>query len=87
MKWLVPDKSSNVVSVSDVLHVLALTCELFSISQATRKEFAISFIEDDCYIFRDTKLIGSAPKINNIYICHERTIHTWWYELMSIQEN
>lgn len=30
MEWLVPDGSSNIVSVSDVLHVPALTCGPFS---------------------------------------------------------
>ena len=68
MEWLVPDGSSNVMSVNDVLHVPALACGLFSISQATRKGFTIKFEGDDCHIFQGTKLVGSAPKVNNTYV-------------------
>ena len=68
MEWLLPDGVSNVVSVKDVLHVPDLTCGLFSISQATRKGFGITFLGDDCSILMNNKHIGSAPKMNNTYI-------------------
>ena len=68
MEWLVPNESSNIVRVSEVLYVSVLTCGLFSISQATRKEFAISFKGEEYHIYQDIKLIKSAFKVNNIYI-------------------
>ncbi len=54
--------------LKDVLHVPDLTCGLFSISQATRKDLGITFIGEDYHIFQGSKLIGSAPKVNNTYI-------------------
>lgn len=68
MEWLLPDGVSNVIDVKDVLHVPDLACGLFSISQAMRKGFEITFIDDDCHILRNGNLLGNAPKVNNIYI-------------------
>ena len=68
MEWLLPDGSSHIVLVKDVLHVPDLTCGLFSISQATRKGMGIFFHGESCDITLDNKTIGSAPKVNNTYI-------------------
>lgn len=44
MEWILPDGTTNIVSIKDVLHVPDLTCGLFSIGQATRKGIGINFL-------------------------------------------
>ena len=68
MEWLLPDGSTNNMLLEDVLHVPGLTCGLFSISQATRKGLDVVFSGDSCKIISKKKVIGSAPKVNNIYL-------------------
>ena len=67
-EWIIDDGSSNIVTMKDVLHVPGLTCGLFSLNQATRNGLKITFQGEGCYIYKDANIIGSAPKVNNIYI-------------------
>ena len=68
MEWILQDSTSNIVKVTDVLHVPDLTCGLFSISQATQKGFDINFSGDNCHLYKNNTLVGSAPKVNKTYI-------------------
>ena len=68
MEWALPDGTSNAVDLKDVLHVPDLSYSLFSISQATRKGFEITFVDEDCHIRKDSILTGSASKVQNTYI-------------------
>ena len=67
-EWITNKGSHHIVNIDDVLHVPDLTCGLFSLNQATRNGLRISFSGEDCHIYKGRKIIGSAPKINNIYI-------------------
>ena len=66
-EWIIDDGSTHIVDMKDVLHVPELTCGLFSLNQATRNGLGISFSGEDCHIYKGRKIIGSAPKVNNIY--------------------
>ena len=67
MECLLPDGSSNTMSIKRVLHVPDLTSGFFSISQATREWMTVTFFGDKCHISKAGQLIGSAPKVNNTY--------------------
>ena len=56
------------INIADILYVLDLTCKLFFISQTTRKEFEINFLDNDYYLYKEDDLVESALKVNNIYI-------------------
>ena len=66
-EWITDDGSTHIVTMNDVLHVPDITCGLFSLNQATRNGLRISFSGDNCHIYKGKKIIGSAPKVSNIY--------------------
>jgi len=68
IELLLPNGTSHLVGLINVLHVPDLTCGLFSIYQATARGFAISFNDENCYLFKTDVLIGVAPKQGNTYI-------------------
>ncbi len=68
IELLLPDGSTNLVDIDDVLHVPNLTYGLFSIHQATSKGFGIGFFNNSCHIIRDDTLIRCAPKHSNVYV-------------------
>ena len=76
MKWLLPDGSSNLIRLDNVLHVPQLKCELFLISQATRKGLGVVFFDDAYQITKDNIAIGYAPKVNNTYILNISQLST-----------
>ena len=84
-EWIIDDGSTHIVNMKDVLHVPELTYGLFSLNQATRNGLGISFSGDDYYIYKGDKMIGSVPKVNNIYtlIVSQATAKI----IMLIQEN
>lgn len=67
-EWIVDDGSSHIVDIKDVLHVPNLTCGLFSLNQATRNSLKITFQGEGCYIYKEDMIIGTAPKVNNVYV-------------------
>ena len=54
--------------LENVLHIPDLIYNLFLISQVTRKGLDIVFSRDSYKIISKKKIIGSAPKVNNIYL-------------------
>ncbi len=68
IELLLPDGSTNLVDIDDVLYVPNLTYSLFSIYQATSKGFGIGFFNNSYYIMRDDTLIRCAPKHGNVYV-------------------
>ena len=67
-EWIIEDGSSYIMDIKDVLHVPNLTSGLFSLNQATRTGLKIIFQGEGCYIIEDDVIIGTAPKVNNVYI-------------------
>ena len=68
IEWLLLNKSSKFVSLTNVLHIPGLIYNLFSISQTTRKGLKVTFLDNDYKILRDEDIIESAPKVYNTYI-------------------
>ena len=66
-KWIIDDGSIYTIDMKDILHIPELTCGLFLLNQAIRNSLSISFSGEDYYIYKGSKIIGSVPKVNNIY--------------------